>query len=279
MTVVFYKMTGSGNDFVMVDGRATDPAEWPPERIAAVCDRRNGIGGDGLVFVTPAGPATVRMTYFNSDGSPAPMCGNAALCTTRLAARLEMVDPAETITVETGAGTYHSRCVGPGHLAELRIPDFDVPHPVDIPPAPGEQRIVLGRVGVPHLVAIVDAVEAVDVPVRGRELRFHPGAGAEGANVNFVSRISSNGGGGDDGVQWAVRTYERGIEAETLACGTGSVAAATALASAGLARLPLTIRTASGLRLSINSVLDGVVARDTWLCGEGRVVGHGIWFG
>ena len=69
----------------MLDGRTSDPADWPRERIARICDRRNGIGGDGLVFVTPAGPDTVRMTYFNSDGSPAPMCGNAALCSTRLA--------------------------------------------------------------------------------------------------------------------------------------------------------------------------------------------------
>ncbi len=279
MTVVFYKMTGSGNDFVMVDGRSSDPAEWAPERIAAVCDRRNGIGGDGLVFVTPAGPGAVRMTYFNSDGSPAPMCGNAALCTTRLAARLEMVDPGATITVETDAGTYRSRCVGPDHMAELHIPDFDVPRPVDIPTEAGEQQIVLVRVGVPHLVAVVDAVETVDVPRRGRELRFHPGAGPGGANVNFISRISSDNGGHPDGAAWALRTYERGIEAETLACGTGSVAAATALAAAGAATLPLSIRTASGRQLSVSARLLAGSATDAWLCGEGRVVGHGIWFG
>jgi len=279
MTVVFYKMTGSGNDFVMIDARSSDPAEWSTERIAAVCDRRNGIGGDGLVFVAPAGPGAVRMTYFNSDGSPAPMCGNAALCTTLLAARLEMVHPAATITVETGAGTYHSRCVGPGHMAELRIPDFAVPQPVDIPLEAGEQRILLGRVGVPHLVAIVDSVAAVDVARRGRELRFHRGAGAGGANVNFVSRISTNTRSAADDAEWSVRTYERGIEAETLACGTGSVAAATALAATGAARLPLVILTTSGLQLAVSASLVGGNATDTWLCGEGRVVGHGVWFG
>ncbi len=279
MTIVFYKMTGSGNDFVMVDGRSSEPAEWSADRIAAVCDRRNGIGGDGLVFVTPAGPGAVRMTYFNRDGSAAPMCGNAALCTTRLAVRLEMVDPAATMTIETGAGTYRSRCVGPGHMAELHIPDFDLPHPVDIPTEVGEQRIVLGRVGVPHLVAVVESIDEVDVPRRGRELRSHPGAGPGGANVNFVSRISSDTGGQANGAEWALRTYERGIEAETLACGTGSVAAATALAAMGVATLPLSIRTASGLRLSVSARLEGSGATNTWLCGEGRVVGHGVWFG
>ncbi len=122
LTVVFHKMTGSGNDFVMIDGRTSNPADWSSDRIARICDRRNGIGADGLVFVTPEGPDTVRMTYFNSDGSPAPMCGNAALCSTRLAARLEMTSP-DGMTLVTDAATFSTRCVGPGEMwLSLHLP-------------------------------------------------------------------------------------------------------------------------------------------------------------
>ena len=139
-TVVFHKMSGSGNDFVMIDGRTSSPAEWTRDAIARICDRRNGIGGDGLVFVTPAGEGAVRMTYFNSDGSPAPMCGNAALGSTRLAARLEMADPAG-MTLVTEAATFSTRCVGPGEMAELHLPDAAVPVPIGPGLEPGEQWI------------------------------------------------------------------------------------------------------------------------------------------
>src|SRR5213595_4071375 len=108
-------MTGSGNDFVMVDSRHTTPAEWSLDDIRAVCARGTGVGADGLVFVGPGsgpegsgGPDIVRMVYFNSDGSRAAMCGNAALCSTRLAARLGLVGTGD-MRLETDAGTYDSR--------------------------------------------------------------------------------------------------------------------------------------------------------------------------
>jgi diaminopimelate epimerase len=271
-------MTGSGNDFVMIDGRTSVPADWPRDRIASICDRRNGVGGDGLVFVTPAGPDAVRMTYFNSDGSPAPMCGNAALCSTRLAARLEMTDPAG-MTLVTDAATFSTRCVGPGEMAELHLPDAGIPAPVDVPLEPGEEWIRLGTVGVPHGIVLVDDIASVDVARRGRMLRFHPAFGPGGANINFIGRTSGSTGTSPDPLapQWALRTYERGIEAETLSCGTGTVAAALALASLGLAELPLAVRSASGKVLSVTATISDAVGRDVWLCGEGRVVALGVW--
>ncbi len=295
MKVVFHKMTGSGNDFVMLDGQVTTEADWPADRIARICDRRDGIGADGLVIVTPLGPDTVRMIYFNSDGSRADMCGNAALCTTRLAARLELADPAH-MTLVTDAGTFSSRCVGDGDLAEVNLPDTKVPVPVAIPTRAGEQSITLGMVGVPHLVAVVDDVRQVDIRSRGRDLRFHDACGASGANANFVSRTSrSTGTGGSETSNgatsrgtgegetsatepdWAIRTYERGVEGETLACGTGTVAAALAIAAAGAAQLPMKFRSGSGRILSVHATIRGPVATDIWLCGEGRVVADGIW--
>lgn len=279
MSVAFHKMTGSGNDFVMLDGRTTTEADWPAGRIARACDRRDGVGADGLVILTPAGPNRVQMTYFNSDGSRAAMCGNAALCSTRLAARLGMADPA-LMTLVTDAGDYEARCVGESHLAEIRFPDTTVPLTVAIPLAAGERWMVLGTVGVPHLVTGVADVVAVPLAVRGRELRFHTGAGPAGANANFVSRLAgSSGTATPDPAEpsWAIRTYERGVEGETLACGTGTVAAALSIAAAGLDQLPLRFRSASGRVLSVAAELNGAAASDVWLCGEGRCVFAGVW--
>ena len=276
MKIVFHKMTGSGNDFVMVDGRTSDPAQWTTERIARICDRRNGIGGDGLVFVTPAGPDRVRMTYFNSDGSPAPMCGNAALCSTRLACRLEMADPAG-MTLVTDAATFSTRCVGPGHMAELHLPDAELPVTLPIALEAGEQWIRRATVGVPHLLVLVNDLDAVEIDRRGRALRFAPEAGPGGANVNFVGRIRPPDPSDPSAASWGIRTYERGIEAETLACGTGTVAAGLALASLGLAELPCSFRSASGKLLSVAAVATDGCAHDIWLAGEGRLVGRGVW--
>ena len=281
MKVGFHKMTGSGNDFVILDGRATTEAEWPADGIAKVCGRRDGVGADGLVILTPVGPGRVRMTYFNSDGSRAAMCGNAALCSTRLAAQLGMADPAR-MTLVTDAGDYAARCIGEGHLAEIHFPDALVPAAAAIPLAVGELSVALGTVGVPHLVTVVADVAAVPLDARGRELRFHAGAGPAGANANFVSRLpaSSDTSTPDPGApSWAIRTYERGVEGETLACGTGTVAAALAIAASGIDQLPLRFRSASGRALSVAAVLhgDGQQATDIWLCGEGRLVFRGEW--
>ena len=276
-TVVFHKVTGSGNDFVMLDGRTTRHEDWPAERIAAICDRRQGVGADGLVILDPTAAGRVRMTYFNSDGSLAAMCGNAALCSTRLSAALELTDSAG-MTLETGAGSFSTRCVGEGDQAELNLPDVTVPQPLDIPLQAGEKSIRLGTVGVPHLVVHVVDVHAVDVEVRGKELRFHPLCGPAGANANFYGRISSSSGTGG-GPTWALRTYERGVEAETLSCGTGTVAAALAIAAQGIDALPLRFLSSGGQVLSVSAKLVGDQARELWLAGQGRIVARGIWMG
>jgi diaminopimelate epimerase len=264
-------MTGSGNDFVMVDGRHTTPADWSEADVRAICTRGTGVGADGLVFVGPGStPSAVRMVYFNSDGSRAAMCGNAALCSTRLAARLGIAG-GKSITLETDAGTYESRSTGPGERAELRLAPVAAPSAVSsLIATDGERRIALGTVGVPHLIVLVDDVSRVDVPHRGRVLREDPALGPEGANVNFVS-------GGTMPAEWAMRTYERGVEAETLACGTGAVAAACALAAWGLAKLPVTIWTRSGRRLEIRAerLPDGTFD-EIWLAGEARLVLRGV---
>jgi len=263
-------MTGSGNDFVMVDARHTAPDQWSAGDIRAVCARGTGVGADGLVFVGPGTrPDSVRMIYFNSDGSRAAMCGNAALCSTRLAVRLGLGRP-QGMTLETDAGVYQSRCAGPEERAELHL--APVPPPAAVPGlilAAGEERAVLGTVGVPHLVVLVGDVSHVDVEARGRALRSNPCVGPAGANVNFLSR--------DGDRAWRMRTYERGVEAETLACGTGAVAAACALAEWGLAEPPVTVWTWGGRPLAIQARKgpEGLYD-DVWLGGEARLVVRGV---
>lgn len=266
----FWKMTGSGNDFVMIDGRQSPAAEWPRERVVAACHRRNGVGADGLVVLTPEATGVVRMLYYNSDGSPAAMCGNAALCSTRLAARLGIGDAAG-MRLLTPAGVVRSRCIGDGSEAEINLAETVTPRPLDVALGPGEEAMVLGTVGVPHLVVFVRDVGAVDVEHRGRELRHHPAVGPDGANVNFVARPAS--GSAD---RWLIRTFERGVEGETLACGTGTAAAAIALAASGRGDLPADFLSWGGMPLSVRARLSGAEVADLWLQGEGRLVFEGI---
>jgi diaminopimelate epimerase len=209
------------------------------------------------------------MIYLNSDGSRAAMCGNAALCSTTLAAHLSL-GAADGMDLETDAGTYPSRTAGPGR-AELHLAPVETPAAVPgLALGSGERRAVLGVVGVPHLVVLLDDVDQEDLMGRGRALRRHPALAPEGANVNFISP------GGKEGV-WQMRTYERGVEAETLACGTGSVAAACAIQEWGLGRLPINIETRSGRLLEIKATkASGGGYEDVWLAGEGRMVFRGV---
>jgi diaminopimelate epimerase len=266
---VVYKMTGSGNDFVFVDGRLRDPRAWTPGEIRWLCDRHRGVGADGFAVVEPgSGPDAVRFHFFNRDGSRAPMCGNGALCATRMAARLELASPAGMV-LETDAGDYHSRCLeGPGELAELALGDLPAPSSPGVRLAGGEREAWLIVVGVPHLVVLVDSVADVDIVERGRALRSDAALGPGGANVNFVAAVGSGG--------WGMRTYERGVEGETLACGTGAVACASVLALSGRGRLPQELHTASGRRLSVAGCAERGTIMAAALRGEGRLVFRGI---
>lgn len=269
---VFYKMTGSGNDFVVLDGRHTRHTDWPAERIRRVCDRRLGVGADGFLILDPDGAGRVRMTFFNCDGSPAPMCGNASLCSTRLASAIGLA-PSELI-LATDSGDFSARALaGPGELAEIHLSDHEAPHPVpEVSLGEGEESVWFGRPGgPPHVVVVVQDVAQVDVTGRGRELRHHSAFAPGGANVNFVSPPTSATGG-----RWPMRTYERGVEGETLACGTGAVGCASVLARLGRLEPPAEILSRGGFPLSVRVRLDGSTVRDVWLAGEGRQVFRGV---
>ncbi len=271
----FYKMSGSGNDFVMFDGRLTPAEDLTAERIRRLCDRRRGIGADGVVVLSPTGLGAVTMAYWNADGSRAALCGNASLCSARLSAEL-CLSHGSDVCLLTDAGPVQARgCRGEAD-AEINIRDVGPTRAADAELGPGERWIALGTVGVPHLIVRVDDVERADVDRRGRELRHHPSLGDPGANVNFVSPAA-----GHPGV-WALRTFERGVEGETLACGTGTVAAALALAEREEAALPIELVSRGGAVLRVSRDAGEAAARGVWLGGEAALVytgrlAPGIW--
>ncbi len=260
----FWKMSGSGNDFVFLDGREGLPEEWrSPRAIRALSARGTGVGADGVVYLDqPESGGSVRMRYFNADGSLASLCGNATLCTTRLAAVLGAADPAG-MTIESDAGLIRARIVDGMpeiDLAPVTQVELDV---IGVQAGVGERRMGFAVAGVPHLVVLDDNVDVVDVEVRGKALRWHPRLQPAGANVNFVGRRP-------DG-RWAMRTFERGVEGETLACGTGAVACGLLLTAWGLATSPVTLETRSGQQLVVTIRSDGTAWHPS-LRGEGRVV-------
>lgn len=256
----FWKLCGSGNDFVFFDARHEPAGELGrAESIQALCARATGVGADGVVFLEPSELGVVRMRYHNSDGSRASLCGNAALCTTRLVVELGIADPAG-FRFETDAGVIVARIVGGAPEIDLQ-PTTGLATDTAIAADAGESRIGFAVAGVPHLVVRVDDAEAVDLPVRGRALRSHPALGPAGANVNFVSRR---------GGEWRMRTFERGVEGETLACGTGAVACATVLAAWGDSGDATTILTSSGQPLRIRRPASP--SEGPRLSGEGRIV-------
>ena len=260
----FFKMTGSGNDFVVFSngrpGTFDDPAT-----IRSLSARGTGVGADGVVFLEKAGEADVRMRYYNSDGSEAALCGNASLCSTRLAVELGLAQ-AGGFLLHTAAGALRAR-IRDG-LPEVDLePVSDVrPDARDLGRRTDEKRLGYARVGVPHVVVEIADVEAADVAGRGPELRHHKALEPDGANANFVAKRS-------DG-SFTYRTYERGVEAETLACGTGAVATAIMLSEWGETGHETTLWTRSGLPLTVTIRREG----STWLPslrGEGRIVFEG----
>lgn len=269
--VVFYKMTGSGNDFVMLDGRYLPAADLTPATIAAICDRRLGIGADGVALLEPTEEPGInfRFQFWNRDGSPGPMCGNGALCATRLAAFLELAPGNGDIRFSTPSGVHQGRALDQGDEAEIVLPDCPAPKPVPaVKTVAGEEGPLLVRPSVPHLVLTVKNVEKVAIEDRGPSLRRDPALGAGGANVNWVSPKG-------DG-SWRMRTFERGVEGETLACGTGAVACALALASQTDARPPVRIWTSSGMPLDVSWEKGPSGASCIRLRGEARLVYRGI---
>ena len=215
--VPFVKMSGAGNDFVLMDNRAGVFREERKSGLARrICRRRVGVGADGLILIEAAanGAADFAMRYFNADGSEGALCGNGTRCAAVFAREIGAAAVSQRIATPAGVlraeildgGAVRVEVARPGAIRRLRLGDLPG----------GDAEVFALTVGVPHAVEVVADLEAVDADRRGAAIRHHP-AFPEGANANFVAL-----GAGE----MRLRTFERGVEAETLACGTGAAAAA-----------------------------------------------------
>ncbi len=233
--IAFLKMSGSGNDFVLVDNRrGTFPkpvATWAKR----LCHRQEGIGADGLLLLEKSEKADFRMVYFNADGSRASMCGNGARCIAWFAHDIGAAGAASRF--ETDAGLVQAMVHD--HVAQITLGEaHDYKADLLLKAAGHIYPVMFLNTGVPHAVVFVPRVDAIDLPIAGRALRFHRAFGRAGTNVNFVQRL--------DRGTLKVRTYERGVEGETLACGTGVTASAIAAGLKGWAQAPVKCLTAGG---------------------------------
>ena len=288
MTIPFLKMQGAANDFVVEDHRVpfvpeTDARLEPLVR--RLCDRRRGVGADGVLLLErgPGAQFDFAMRYFNADGRPAEFCGNGARCLARLALDLGLGTGGE-VRFQTAVGAQRARRGSEGRGIELSFGEVDGSGPSETVDALGREFI--GRralTGVPHFVVPVERVEWVPVKEWGSALRHHPAFGPAGTNVDFVARLAPG--------RIAMRTYERGVEDETLACGSGAMASALWATAEG-DRPPIAIVTAGGdeLRVGLEPVgragaKPGAAPADTpaaarWdvrLVGPAEVVYRGEW--
>jgi len=261
--LTFTKMNGAGNDFVMVDNR---DLRYDLDRtaIARLCDRHRGVGADGLIAVEPPqGEGDFRMRYYNADGGEAEMCGNGARCFARFASRIS--GQTGLVKFETAAGLI---------AAKLHHGLVEVVMSVPKDLAPGVPLTVAGQTltvhfvntGVPHAVVLVEALEKVDVVGLGAGLRYHEHFKPKGTNANFVGRRGSD---------LAIRTYERGVEGETQACGTGVVAAALILHEVEGLVSPIGVWVQGGDRLEVGFERDGAGYRHVTLTGPADFVFDG----
>ncbi|MEI6893025.1 MAG: diaminopimelate epimerase [Pontiella sp.] len=240
MKIPFTKMHGAGNDFIMVDDRLLIFPLDDRAFIAEICARRTGVGCDGILLIQPSESADFRMRFINPDGGEVDMCGNGARCIARLAFD-RGVAPAD-MKFETGAGLVRAKVLAETVRLDLTT---SVDMQLDLE-SNLEWPLDFVNTGVPHAVAWVDDLQAVDVPRFGKQIREHALFAPGGTNANFA-KVEADG-------SLSVRTYERGVEAETMACGTGAAAVAGVAAQKGWVSLPVTVHCAGGFDLVIDSI-------------------------
>jgi diaminopimelate epimerase len=268
--IPFVKMTGSGNDFIVIDNRfGIVPLDGCRDFVRAACRRKLSAGADGVILVENDPECDFAWRFFNADGSEAEMCGNGARCAARFA-RLLGIAQNDTLTFRTLAGKIRAVVDGIRVRVQMTLPyGYEPEIPVDA--AERSLRVHFINTGVPHVVVFVDSPEALsrfDVFSVGRALRYHARFAPAGTNANFVTVL--------DPSRLKIRTYERGVEDETLACGTGSIAAALVAAARGLVRPPVRVETQSGETLVIHFQQDVEGFHDVFLEGDARVVYEGV---
>ncbi len=256
MEIKFYKYQGTGNDFIMIDNRSLSFPKNNTSYIARLCDRRFGIGADGLILLEDHPEFDFTMVYFNSDGNPSSMCGNGGRCITRFAESLGII--AEHATFEAVDGPHEATIQG--DLVSLKMGD--------VSNITTTAEAVFLDTGSPHHVALVDNLDKWNVKEKGASIRYgmyHQ----EGANVNFVEPNGDNA--------FSVRTYERGVEDETLSCGTGVTAVAIAMHASGKTTSEVVRLHTPGGDLSVRFKKQGDLYTQVFLEGPAEMVYEGIW--
>ncbi len=263
--IEFTKFSGSGNDFIFIDNRSLKHrADEMIDFVRRVCRRGQSVGADGLMFIEPSERADFKWRFFNADGSEGEMCGNGGRCAARFARELGIAT--DSVSFETIAGVIDATMNDSTVKLRMTQPfDFRSDIRLDI----NGREIVVDHLntGVPHAVEFMDDVEAVDIVGDGRAVRTHDAFAPAGANANFA-QIS-----GESSV--ILRTYERGVENETLACGTGAVATAILAATRGLVSAPVDVNVRSGEILKIYFEGVGSQAHDVYMEGATKLVYKG----
>ncbi len=215
----FYKFQASGNDFILIDALKKKPFTCSYKVFARkYCSRKTGVGADGVLMIEPSKKALFKMRIINADGSEAEMCGNGARCAALWARKIANITSDNLLKFETPAG-YLQAQVEASDTVKVKIPQpFDLKISLPIEVLGRKMHVNYINTGVPHVVVFVCGLEAIHVNDIGRAIRFHKKFAPTGTNVNFIEIMANN--------SIKVRTYERGVEEETLACGTGSIASA-----------------------------------------------------
>lgn len=214
MQIEFYKYQGTGNDFVMIDNRSGDFPKENVQLVAHLCDRRFGIGGDGLILLENDSDTDFRMVYYNSDGNQGSMCGNGGRCLVAFAKKLNVIKNSCTFIATDGL---HQATIDENGWVSLKM--------IDVSDVNIQSGYVFLNTGSPHHVQMVGDLENYNVKENGAKIRYGELYGKAGSNINFVKQINAD--------TFSLRTYERGVEDETLSCGTGATAAAIAMNATG----------------------------------------------
>jgi diaminopimelate epimerase len=266
--IPFYKMSGSGNDFILIDNRLQVVDDSQLSRfIVNVCRRKLSAGADGLILIETSTKADFKWRFYNSDASRAEMCGNGARCAARYAFVNGIAGP--ELAFETDVGIVSASIIADRVKVAMTDPS-EVTSSFVLDLVAGSRQMTAVNTGVPHVVLEVPDLETTDVCGIGREIRRHQTFAPAGTNVNFIAPLA------DDVI--AVRTYERGVEDETLACGTGSIASALVTAARHGSGSPIHVKTRGGTLLTIHFKRRDGRFRDVYLEGDARIIYSGeMW--
>lgn len=258
MEIQFSKMSGNGNDFIIIDNRdGKFSSLYKKEFIEKICARGLSVGADGVIFIEKSDKVDFKWRFYNSDGSIAEMCGNGARCAARYS-YLENI-AGKNMAFETLAGIIKAEIMDNDEVKTMLTPPHSLELDKKITALCKEYDIHSINTGVPHAVIICDDVDNVDVYNIGKDIRYNKDFAVNGTNVNFIQVTGDN--------SLKIRTYERGVEGETLACGTGCAASAIIAIKKGLVKGPVRLLTSGGKTLTVYYDNDTV-----YLQGEGRRV-------